>query len=101
MNTTDIFKHKGGFFKILQQTEKTQSGVITIDVGKDTGADDSHPGDQVFYVVEGKAFVRVGDEEAVIGPGMLLTIPAGVHHYVRNEGDVPLFVLTVYAPPSF
>lgn len=101
MNTTDIFKHKGKFFEILQETAKSQSGVMTLDVGQDTGAGDSHPGDQIIYVVEGKAFVRVGNEEAVAGPGTLLTIPAGTHHYVRNEGNVPLFVLTVYAPPSY
>jgi mannose-6-phosphate isomerase-like protein (cupin superfamily) len=101
MKTTDIFSHKGKFFEILQQTEKSQSCVMTLAVGQDTGAGDSHPGDQIIYVVEGKAFVRVGDEEAVGGPGTLLTIPAGVHHYVRNEGDVPLFMLTTYAPPSF
>ncbi len=101
MKTTDIFSHKGKFLEILQQTEKSQSGVMTLAVGQDTGAGDSHTGDQIIYVVEGKAFVRVGDEEAVGGPGTLLTIPAGVHHYVRNEGDVPLFILTTYAPPSF
>ncbi len=101
MKTTDIFGHKGQFFEILQQTERSQSGVMTLAVGQDTGAGDSHPGDQIIYVVEGKAFVRVGNEEAVGDPGTLLTIPAGVHHYVRNEGDVPLFILTTYAPPSF
>ncbi|MCB7128212.1 MAG: cupin domain-containing protein [Candidatus Brocadiales bacterium] len=101
MDIIDISGHKGGFFKILQQTEKTQSAVMTFEVGQDSGGEDSHPGDQIIYVVEGRAFVRAGKEEAVAGPGMLLTIPAGVSHYVRNEGDVPLFILTVYAPPSF
>ncbi|MFN3468022.1 MAG: cupin domain-containing protein, partial [Candidatus Brocadiales bacterium] len=33
--------------------------------------------------------------------GTLVTIPAGTHHYVRNEGDTPLFILTVYAPPVY
>lgn len=101
MKKTDIFKYKGKFFEILQETPKSQSGVTTLEVGQDTGAGDSHSGDQIIYVVEGRAFVRVGDEEAITGPGTLLTIPAGVHHYVRNEGDVPLFILTVYAPPSY
>ena len=101
MDTADIFKHKGKFFEILQETEKSQSGVMTLGVGRDTGAGDSHPGDQIIYVVEGKAFVRVGEGETVAGPGTLLTIPAGVHHYVRNEGDVPLFILTVYAPRAY
>jgi len=40
MDTTDIFKHKGKFFEILQETEKSQSGVMTLGVGRDTGAGD-------------------------------------------------------------
>ena len=33
--------------------------------------------------------------------GTLVTIPAGTPHHVRSTGAVPLFFLTVYAPPEY
>jgi mannose-6-phosphate isomerase-like protein (cupin superfamily) len=41
-----------------------------------------------------------GEDERRTGPGRLVVIPAGARHHVRNPGRVPLFVLTVYAPPE-
>ncbi|HHT9154028.1 MAG TPA: cupin domain-containing protein [Candidatus Hypogeohydataceae bacterium YC40] len=96
-----MFQHRGKYFKVLQETQRSQTGVMTLDVGQDTGEGDVHSGDQIIYVVEGKAFLRLGKEEAVAEAGTVITIPAGTHHYVRNEGDIPLFILTVYAPPVF
>lgn len=101
MDTSNIFKHKGKFFFILQQTQRSQAGIMTLGVGEDTGAGDVHTGDQVIYIVEGRAFVKMGKEEGYAEAGTLITIPAGTHHYVRNDGDIPLFILTVYAPPVF
>ncbi len=101
MDVVKISEYRGEYFKILQGTERSQSGVMTLGVGKDTGEGDVHPGDQIIYVVEGKAFLRLGKEEFVGEAGSLVTIPAGTHHYVRNEGNVPLFILTIYAPPVY
>lgn len=101
MDVVNIFQHRGKYFSILQGTQRSQAGVMTLGVGQDTGEGDVHSGDQVIYVVEGKAFLRLGKEEAVAEAGTLVTIPAGTHHYVRNEGDTPLFILTVYAPPVY
>ena len=39
--------------------------------------------------------------ECRTGPGSLVTIPRGVRHHVRTPGTMPLFLLTVYAPPEY
>lgn len=74
---------------------------MTLGVGQDTGEGDIHSGDQIIYIVEGKARLRLGKEEVVTEAGTLVTIPAGTHHFVRNEGEISLFILTVYAPPVY
>jgi mannose-6-phosphate isomerase-like protein (cupin superfamily) len=51
--------------------------------------------------VEGEALVRVQDQEYYAGVGTLLTIPARTRHYVKNPGAIPVFFLTVYAPPVY
>lgn len=47
----------------------------------------SHPHEQVGMVVEGKARFFVGDEEQLLGPGDMYTIPGGVTHRVVAEGE--------------
>ena len=70
MQVTDIRPHRGEFFTVLQQTKQSQAAVMTLAPGQDAGPEEVHDGDQVIYVVEGEALVRVGD---IIpsGPGML------------------------------
>jgi mannose-6-phosphate isomerase-like protein (cupin superfamily) len=97
----DIFEHKGGFFRVLQRTSQSQAAVMTIEPGGDAGPEEEHSGDQLIYIVEGEALVRVKDAEYRAKPGTLLTIPARTRHYVTNPGVVPVFLLTVYAPPVY
>ncbi len=101
MDVVDVFAHRGRFFQVLQATERTQTAVMTIAPGADAGPEEQHEGDQVIYVVEGEAIVRLGDTEHTTGPGALVVVPAGRRHHVRNPGRTPLFFVTVYAPPEY
>jgi mannose-6-phosphate isomerase-like protein (cupin superfamily) len=101
MEPVDIFVHKGGFFRVLQDTSRSQAAVMTIAPGSDAGPEEEHRGDQIIYIVEGEALIRVQDREYHAGPGTLLTIPARTRHHVKNPGAIPVFFLTVYAPPVY
>jgi mannose-6-phosphate isomerase-like protein (cupin superfamily) len=101
MHATDITRHRGEFFRVLQQTDRSQAAVMTIAPGQDAGPAEQHDGDQIIYVVEGEAIVRAGEEERRAGSGTLITVPARVRHHVRNPGPSALFFLTVYAPPEY
>lgn len=97
----DITRHRGRFFEVLQQTERTQTAVMTIAPGQDGGPEETHAGDQVVYVVEGEAVVTVEGAVLEARAGACVLIPAGARHHVRNPGARPLFFLTVYAPPVY
>ena len=103
MTTTmvQIAEHRGQFFEVLQQTERTQTAVMTIAPGRDGGPEETHAGDQVVFVVEGHAVVTVGGVAHEARPGACVLIPAGARHHVRNSGAEPLFFLSVYAPPAY
>ncbi len=94
-------KHRGDFFRVLQETRASQTAVMTVAPGQDAGPEEEHSGDQILYVIEGEAEVRVGTERLQAGPGALVLIPAGARHHVRSTASVPLFILTVYAPPAY
>jgi mannose-6-phosphate isomerase-like protein (cupin superfamily) len=101
MEPVDIFAHKGGFFRVLQRTSQSQAAVMTIAPGGDAGPEEEHNGDQIIYIVDGEALVRVKDKEYHARPGTLVTVPARTRHYVKNSGATPVFFLTVYAPPVY
>jgi mannose-6-phosphate isomerase-like protein (cupin superfamily) len=97
----DVFAHRGQFFRVLQETTRSQTAVMTVAPGADAGPPKVHDADQIVYVVEGEALVRLGDDARPAGPGALVLIPAGTRHHVRNPGTTPLFFVTVYAPPEY
>jgi mannose-6-phosphate isomerase-like protein (cupin superfamily) len=107
VNTGDLAQvtlvrvHRGEFFRVLQQTSRTQSAVMTLAPGADGGPEETHGGDQIVYVLEGEAVLRIAGEEQRAAAGTLVTIPAGTRHHVRNPGPTALFFLTVYAPPEY
>jgi mannose-6-phosphate isomerase-like protein (cupin superfamily) len=98
---TSILAHRGEFFRVLQQTSRSQCAVMTIAPGDDGGPAEAHRGDQIVYVIEGEAVLDIAGHLHRAGAGTLVTIPAGVAHHVRNPGAAPLFFVTVYAPPQY
>ena len=101
MDVVDARAHRGRFFHVLQQTARSQTAVMTIAPGADGGPEEAHDGDQIIYVVEGEALVRIGEREHKAAAGALVMIHARTRHHVKNPGREPLFFVTVYAPPAY
>ncbi len=101
MDLVNVFAHRGQFFRVLQKTERSQTAVMTIAPGADAGPEEEHDGDQIVYVIEGEAVVRVTGREHRAGPGALLVVPAKTRHHIKNSGGTPLFFVTMYAPPAY
>jgi len=97
----DTNRFRGRFFEVLQETERSQTAVMTVGPGEDAGPEETHAGDQIVYIVEGEAIVRVEGREHHANAGACVMIPAGARHHVTNPGSAPLFFLTVYAPPAY
>jgi quercetin dioxygenase-like cupin family protein len=99
----NVFAFRGDGAKMAQQmlgkTPQTESMVFTLPPGFGDGRENSHRGDQLIYVIEGKATCRVSGKECEIKAGDLVTIPAGAPHTLRT-GAEKLFALTVFAPPE-
>jgi mannose-6-phosphate isomerase-like protein (cupin superfamily) len=41
----------------------------------------------------------LGNEEREVGPGMLVFIPAGTPHAIRNDREEPLVYVSATSPP--
>ncbi len=99
LDVVNVFEHKGKTFEVLQKTPHSQTGVFTLPVGYSSDRENTHKGDQLIYVLEGKATARVSGKEQELKAGDLLMIPAGAPHTLRT-GTEPFFGLTIFAPPE-
>ncbi len=75
----NVFAHRGDGAKMSRQmlgkTAQTESMVFTIPAGFSNDHENSHKGDQLIYVIEGKATCRVSGKECEIKAGDFVTIP--------------------------
>ncbi len=74
-------------------------GVYQLLVG-DTDIQSPHTEDEVYYVVEGKAKIKVGDEERVVRSGSVIYVAKNMPHRFHSiEQD--LILLVFFAPAEY
>lgn len=56
-----------------------------------------HAEDEVYYIVEGRATLRAGDEDRAVGPGAIVFVAANVPHQFHTIEE-NLSVLVFFAP---
>jgi quercetin dioxygenase-like cupin family protein len=54
--------------------------------------------EEIYFVVEGKGEMCLGEERQVVNTGQAVYIPPGVFHQLTNVGDTPLRMLYCYGP---
>ena len=64
------------------------------------GSAHTHPGEEVMYVMEGNAWIRLGEREVVLEAGETVTFDPRLEHNVRNAGQDEAKVLVAIAPPN-
>ena len=57
-----------------------------------------HTEDEVYYVVEGKGAIRVGEEDRPVAAGSIVFVGEGVEHRFHSITE-DLKILVVFAPP--
>jgi quercetin dioxygenase-like cupin family protein len=55
----------------------------------------------MFYVLDGRLTLRLGDREVEVGPGNFACVPPGVVHTFRNDSDGPVRVLNFNTPAGW
>ena len=88
------------FRRVVVTGEHEQVVVMTIPPGGDIG-EEVHPAtDQVLAFVDGRGTAQLDGRSSVVGPNDLVFVHAGTRHNFLNTGDVPLRLITIYAPPE-
>ena len=82
----------------LFQTPRFFCDVYCLEPGQAQKPHRHEAADKVYAVLEGEVRVRIGDEEAPLGPGAVVLAPAGQDHGLANAGPGRAAVLVFMAP---
>lgn len=102
-NTIDIIaaaRTNAAFRRVVRTGDHEQVVVMTLPAGTGIGDEVHDDTDQVFVFVEGRGSVIIDGQTREVGPNDLVFVHAGSRHDVRNDGDDPLRLVTIYAPPA-
>src|SRR5690242_16310306 len=88
------------FRRVLYTGEHLQLVVMSLQPGEDIGEEVHEDRDQFFRVEQGEGEVSIDGRRTKIEDDMAIVVPAGARHNVRNTGDGPLKLYTIYGPPE-
>jgi mannose-6-phosphate isomerase-like protein (cupin superfamily) len=74
--------------------------LMTLQPGEEIGAEVHPHRDQFFRFEEGRGAVDIDGVENKVEADFAVIVPAGARHNVRNMGDGPLRLYTIYGPPE-
>lgn len=73
---------------------------MTLQLGEEIGKEVHAGTGQFFRVGKGKGEVVIDGKATKIKSDMAIIVPAGARHNIKNTGDKPLNLYTLYAPPE-
>ena len=88
------------FRRVLYTGGHLQLVLMNLPPGCDIGAEVHEDRDQFFRFEEGSGEVDIDDNTYKVGDGSGIIVPAGARHNVRNTGNQPLKLYTIYGPPE-
>lgn len=88
------------FRHVLYSGQKLQLVLMALNPGEDIGEEVHKGTDQFFRVEKGKGELVIDGKVTAIKSDMAIIVPAGARHNIKNTGDTPLKLYTLYAPPE-
>ncbi len=76
-------------------SERLSIAIDTYEVGGHTDTHEHSELEQAYYVISGRALIKIGDEELEVGAGGSGYIPLHTKHGFRNVGDTALTVAVI------
>ena len=88
------------FRRVLYTGHNLQLVLMTLQPGEEIGSEIHDDRDQFFRIEEGQGVVDIDGAANAVSDDFAVIVPAGARHNVRNTGNRPLRLYTVYGPPE-
>ena len=99
-NIETLTADNADFRRVLYTGKYLQLVLMTLQPGEEIGAEVHDDRDQFFRFEQGQGVVDIDGVENRVEDGSGVIVPAGARHNVRNTGDAPLKLYTLYGPPE-
>lgn len=86
--------------RVLYTARNLQLVLMALQPGEEIGEEVHDDGDQFFRVEKGEGEIWIDGTVSKIKSDMAMIVPAGARHNVKNTGDKPLKLYTIYSPPE-
>ena len=96
----DVVLENDYFRRVVETGDHEQVVVMTLKVGEDIGEEVHPTTDQVFIFVDGEGEAVLDGISRHFDEGDLVFVRAGTRHNIINRGEMPLRLITIYAPPQ-
>jgi mannose-6-phosphate isomerase-like protein (cupin superfamily) len=88
------------FRRVLYTGKHMQLVLMALRPAEEIGEEVHRDRDQFFRVEDGRGEVWIDGVRTKIESGTAMVVPAGARHNVKNTGEKPLKLYTLYAPPE-
>ena len=95
----EIAQDNDDFRRVLFTGAHSQLVIMALAAGEEIGGE-VHAVDQILCAVEGEGEALLDGRGLSFEKGDAVAVPAGSRHIIRNTGQKPLKLFTVYAPPE-
>ncbi len=99
-NIEELTKSNSDFRRVLYTGKHLQLVLMTIAPGGEIGEEVHEDRDQFFRVEKGKGEAWIDGKVKKIESDFAIVVPAGARHNIKNTGDKPLKLYTLYGPPE-
>lgn len=99
-NIADLVADSDDYRREIITSEHSQVVLMTVQPGEEIGEEIHAEHDQFLAFVEGEGVAVLEGRKRRITGGDFVFVPAGTRHNFVNDGDVPLRLVTLYAPPE-
>ena len=99
-NIEEMTEKNQNFRRVLYTGKQLQFVLMSIKPGEDIGEEVHKDRDQFFRVEKGKGEIWIDGNKTQIKGDFGIVVPAGARHNIKNTGDKPLKLYTLYGPPE-
>ncbi|HET9251436.1 MAG TPA: cupin domain-containing protein [Candidatus Eisenbacteria bacterium] len=96
----DVTEKNTHFRHVVYTGKHLQLVLMSIPPGQDIGEEVHPDGDQFFRVEKGKGEVWIDGHRTKIEGAFGIVVPAGATHNIKNTGEKPLKLYSIYGPPE-
>ncbi|MET1045653.1 MAG: cupin domain-containing protein [Hyphomicrobium sp.] len=96
----EMTEENSDFRRVLYTAHQMQLVLMALRPGEEIGEETHKDRTQFFRVEKGRGEVWIDGTRSKIKSDTAIVVPAGARHNIRNTGEKPLKLYTIYAPPE-